>query len=314
MSGGALFVCSLAGVTLFASSNRLIAQAELVLHSDESRLDIVVRGQPFTSYHFGPGRSKPILFPVRAPGGRIVNRLFPLQEKAPDEEVDHPHQESLWFTYGDVEGLDFWSGRDGVRIRQRSILEMRNGRTGVLKVLLDWVDSEGHAVLQEIRRLEFGGSQDSFWLDHRSDLLARERSVKIGETKEGMFGIRVAGAFREDRGQSVYLDAFGRHREESIWGTRVPWVALQGELSEEPLTIAIFDHPSTFNHPSYWHARAYGLFAANPLGRKDFVEGSVAVGFEIRVGERLRFRYRLTVYSAEVKKARLDSEYQTYIR
>ena len=52
----------------------------------------------------------------------------------------------------------------------------------------------------------------------------------------------------------------------------------------------------------------------NPLGRKDFVEGSVAVGFEIRVGERLRFRYRLTVYSAEVKKARLDSEYQTYIR
>ena len=314
MSGGALFICSLAGVTLFASSNRLIAEVELVLHSKDSRVDIVVWGEPFTSYHFGPGRSKPIFFPVRAPGGRIVNRLFPLQKKGPDEEADHPHQESLWFTYGDVEGLDFWTGRDGVRIRHRSVLEMRNGEVGVLKVLLDWVDAEGRAVLQEIRRIEFGGSQDSFWLDHRSDLLARERSVKIGESKEGMFGIRVAAAFREDRGGSVYLDAFGRRSEESIWGTRAPWLALQGKLSGEPLTLAIFDHPSTFNHPSYWHARAYGLFAANPLGRKDFVEGSIPVGFEIRVGERLHFRYRLSIYSAEVKKARLDAEYQSYIR
>ena len=314
MSRGCLFACSLAGVALFASSNRLIAQAEVVLHCDESRVDILVGGQPFTSYHFGPARSKPIFFPVRAPGGRIVTRRFPVQEKRADEETDHPHQESLWFTYGDVEGLDFWSGRDGVRIRQRSILEMQSGGTGVLEVLLDWVDCEGHAVLQEIRRFEFGAGKESFWLDQTSDLVARERSVKIGESKEGMFGIRVAGAFREDRGGSVYLDAFGRQREESIWGTRVPWVALQGELSEEPLTIAIFDHPSTFNHPSYWHARAYGLFAANPLGRKDFVEGSVPVGFEIRVGERLRSRYRLSIYSAEVEKARLDSEYQTYIR
>ena len=314
MSRGSLLVWSLAGVALFASSSRLIAQAELVLHSDESRVDILVGGQPFTSYHFGSARSKPVFFPVRAPGGRIVNRQFPVQETRADEETDHPHQESLWFTYGDIEGLDFWSGREGVRIRQRSILEIRSGETGVLEVLLDWVDSEGRAVLQEIRRLEFGSGKDSFWLDHTSDLVARERSVRIGESKEGMFAIRVAAAFREDRGQSVYLDAFGRRREESIWGTRAPWVALQGELSGEPLTIAIFDHPSTFNHPSYWHARAYGLFAANPLGRKDFVEGSVPVGFEIRVGERLRFRYRLSIYSAEVEKVRLDSEYQMYIR
>ena len=152
--------------SFFAATRVLNGQVELGLHSDESRVDVTVRGQPFTSYLFGAERSKPIFFPVRAPRGRIVNRLFPLQEKGPDEEPDHPHQESLWFSYGDVEGLDFWSGRDGVRIRQRAILKIENGTTGVLKVLLDWVDPKGHSILQEIRRLEFGGGQDSFWLDH----------------------------------------------------------------------------------------------------------------------------------------------------
>ncbi len=310
----ALLVSSLVGFTLLASENRLVAQVELIPDPEESKVHVVVRGEPFTSYHFGPERSKPILFPVRAPGGRIVNRLYPLREDGSDEEKDHPHQESLWFTYGDVEGLDFWRGRDGVQIRQRSVLEMASGSTATLKVQLEWLDPEGHPVLQEIRRLEFGGGEDSFWIDHTSDLLAQERTVKLGETKEGMFAIRVAADFREDRGGSEYLDAFGRRGAKSIWGTRVPWVVLRGKRARAPLSIAIFDHPSTFNYPSYWHARDYGLFAANPLGRRHFVEGSVPVGFEIRSGEKLRFRYRLSVYSAQIEKKRLDSEYQAYIR
>jgi len=30
--------------------------------------------------------------------------------------------------------------------------------------------------------------------------------------------------------------------------------------------IAVFDHPSNPRHPTTWHVRDYGLFAANPLG------------------------------------------------
>ena len=36
------------------------------------------------------------------------------------------------------------------------------------------------------------------------------------------------------------------------------------------VTIAIFDHPGNPGYPTYWHARGYGLFAANPLGRHIF--------------------------------------------
>ena len=125
----------------------------------------------------------------------------------PGEYLDHPHQESVFFAFGDVgdERLDFWSGHDGVRIVHRSVLEMKSGEIGLLRVLLDWVDSEGKLVLQEIRRMEFGGNQDFWWIDHTSRLLADQKSVRLNENKEGLFAIRVSAAFREDTGNSQYL-------------------------------------------------------------------------------------------------------------
>lgn len=295
-------------------SGQPLAQTKLSLNSEDARVDVTIRGQSFTSYLFGEERSKPVIFPLKAPGGRIVNRIFPFSQDISGEEHDHPHQASVFFAFGDVGGLDFWEGREGVRIVHRSVLELRSGETGLLRVLLDWLDSQGQTILQEIRRMEFGGGEDFQWLDHTSQLLALHRPVRINESKEGLFAIRVAAAFREDRGNSHYVDAFGRKGAVSVWGNRAPWLALQGELAGEPLTIVIFDHPTSFNHPAYWHARDYGLFAVNPLGRKDFVQGAIQVGFEIPVGESMSFRYRLSVYSADVSKQRLDADYQAYIR
>ena len=312
-----LFTWSLL-VVIMIGSKQLFSQTELRLNSQASQVDIFIRDQAFTSYLFGKERSKPVLFPVRAPGGRIANRIFPFKKDVPGESLDHPHQESVFFAFGDVgdERLDFWRshGHDGARIVHRSVLEMKSGETGLLRVLLDWVDSEGKLVLQEIRRMEFGGNQDFWWIDHTSRLLADQKSVRLNENKEGLFAIRVSAAFREDTGNSQYLDAFGRRGAKAIWGTRAPWLALQGKLEGNPLTIAIFDHPSSFNHPAYWHCRDYGLFAVNPLGRRQFVKGSIPIGFEIKLGESLLFRYRLSLYSKEISKQHLDDDYQKYIR
>ena len=135
-------------VVIMIDSKQLFSQTELRFNSQVSQVDVFIRDQAFTSYLFGKERSKPVLFPVRAPGGRIANRNFPFKKDVPGEYLDHPHQESVFFAFGDVcdERLDFWSGHDGVRIVHRSVLEMKSGETGLLRVLLDWVDSEGKLV------------------------------------------------------------------------------------------------------------------------------------------------------------------------
>ena len=62
-----LFTWSLL-VVIMIGSKQLFSQTELRLNSQASQVDIFIRDQAFTSYLFGKERSKPVLFPVRAPG------------------------------------------------------------------------------------------------------------------------------------------------------------------------------------------------------------------------------------------------------
>jgi hypothetical protein len=56
------------------------------------------------------------------------------------------------------------------------------------------------------------------------------------------------------------------------------------------------DRPSEESRfPTYWHARGYGLFAANPLGPKAFTEGRETMNFTLEPGQAATFRYRIVV-------------------
>src|SRR5206468_11724350 len=76
-------------------------------HDDERRVDVSIGGKPFTSYIYPATVKKPVLFPLRSAKGTIVTRGFPLEPRS-GERADHPHQVGAWFTYGDVNGIDFW--------------------------------------------------------------------------------------------------------------------------------------------------------------------------------------------------------------
>src|SRR5438445_4302317 len=80
-------------------------------HDSERRVDVLVGGKPFTSYIYPTSIKKPVLFPLRSPNGTLVTRGFPLEPRA-GERADHPHQVGAWFTYGDVNGIDFWGDSD----------------------------------------------------------------------------------------------------------------------------------------------------------------------------------------------------------
>lgn len=282
---------------------------------EQQRVDVSINGRFFTSYQYGSQfRDKPVFYPVLSPRGNRINRGFPIGDDIPGESQDHPHHASLFFAFGAVNGLDFWSPEGKRHIQHQKVTTLGEGQEGLLGLLLQWIDPEAGPVLLENRQVIFGGTEDAHWMDHRILLTALQSRVVFGETKEGFFALRVADSLREEGGQAQYLSAFGWKTSQRIWGTRAPWVALQGQVSGEEVTIVIFDHPSTENHPSYWHARAYGLFAANPFGRKDFVKGAEPVDRPLQHGESFRFRYRLVVYHGKQSKDRLDADYLEYIK
>jgi hypothetical protein len=73
-------------------------------------------------------------------------------------------------------------------------------------------------------------------------------------------------------------------------------------------TIAIFDHPGNPGYPTYWHARDYGLFAANPLGRDNFDPKQPAFNYTLKKGQTATFRYRVAFYPRAATAAELNRE------
>src|SRR5438477_7757323 len=81
--------------------------AELTVAKEPRGVTINADGKPFTEYLIATG-PKPILWPIIGPTGVPMTRAYPM-EKIEGEKQDHPHQRSLWFTHGNVNGVDFWS-------------------------------------------------------------------------------------------------------------------------------------------------------------------------------------------------------------
>ena len=89
-----------------------------------------------------------------------------------------------------------------------------------------------------------------------------------------------------------YLTSEGKQGNDA-WGTRARWCMLSGGIGDTPITIAILDHPGNPGYPTYWHARNYGLNAANPFGEHDFYKDKSRDGsMTIPAGGKMEFRYR----------------------
>ena len=108
-----------------------------------------------------------------------------------------------------------------------------------------------------------------------------------------------------------YLTSEGK-RGDAAWGTRGRWCELSGRVNQEPVTILVLDHPENPGAPTYWHARGYGLFAANPLGQKAFSNGKEKLNFSLAPKQSATFRYRVLIISGEGSADRAEKEYRDF--
>jgi hypothetical protein len=263
---------------------------------------VTIDGKPFTIFHRGDDANKPFLAPVRSASGKIITRGFPM-ENLPGESRDHLHHRGLWFSYDDVNGVKFWendpSYTKGImgRIVVRDTKWKDGDRAGTLATIMDWKDSKGKTLLVENRDMTFSGDDKLRTIDFHITLTAAE-DVTLGDTKEGAFAIRLVEPFTERKGGRI-LDADGRTGMVNVWGKRSNWVDYTAVVDGEALGVAIFDHPGNPRHPTYWHARDYGLFALNPFGRQAFDPKQEESQWKVPAGQKIEFRWRVLVHPGD---------------
>ena len=278
---------------LFFNFTVILNASDISIVRENGKLIIKAGGDLFTQYIYkDEKRSKPVLYPVIGPLETPLTRKYPLEEKSEGEESDHPHHASLWYTHGDVNGVDFWAvGENKGKIIHQEFLEMKGNSFTSSNF---WKDGEGKTICQDQRTLrfhEFG--QNGRAIDIEITLMATVEDIVLGDTKEGSMGIRMAPEFRlrgkVARGSCLNSEgAVGK----SIWGKRASWVSYWAKFDEQNLAISIFDHPSNPRHPTWWHARDYGLVAANPFGQHDFEGKPKGTGdMKLNLGEKVTFKY-----------------------
>jgi hypothetical protein len=333
---GLLVVSSGLGGSLLAKQQE--KGVEVIADEAQRRVDITIDGQPFTSYIWPASLKKPVLFPLIAPGGTVVTRGYPLTPHA-GERVDHPHHAGMWFNYGDVNGFDFWNNSDAIKsenrikmgsISQERILSAKSGQDrGELEVESVWITGTDEKILDDTTQYVFGRRGDARVIDQITTLKALEPIV-FNDDKEGLLGLRVAswlesptekgGTFTDANGMptkvenagspgasGIYLTSEGK-RGDQAWGTTGRWCTLTGSSDNKVVAVAIVDHPNNPGYPTYWHARGYGLFAANPLGRKIFDPKQPAINYTIEKGHTVTFRYRVLLYRHAVTPEEMNRE------
>ncbi|REG94285.1 methane monooxygenase PmoA-like [Algoriphagus antarcticus] len=301
---------------------------ELVRDDAAKKVDVIIDGKFFTSYIYPDSLEKPVLYPINTANETAITRGWPVTPR-PGERVDHPHHLGLWFNYGDVNGLDFWNNSSAIEdktnyghIVHKSIKSIKSGNEeGVLEVSLDWMNSTGEVLLTENTTFIFRGKDDQRTIDRIATLTAPNGEVKLTDNKEGMLGLRTARQLEHPSDKpEIFTDASGKATDvptmnnegitgmykssegvegNDVWGTRGSWVSLSGKINNEDISVAILDFPSNPGYPTYWHARGYGLFAANPLGQKALSNGKDELNFKLAKGESATFKYRIIIYSNE---------------
>ena len=334
----------LAVVGLLAAGTLLAARAfaappskgvQVVADEAQRHVDITIDGRPFTSYIWPTNLKKPVLYPIIDSDGVTLTRGFPPR---PGERVDHPHHVGLWFNYARVNNFDFWNNSEAIKPENRSkmgtivfdkLLSTSSGaKRGELSARSTWIDGNDHPILEETTHFIFSSSEGARVIDRIATLKALDH-VTFEDEKDGMLGMRVASWLESPTaGGGVYTDSHGVETKtanaspdatgeyltsegvkgDAAWSTRGRWCSLTGHKNGHTVSIAIFDQPKNPGYPTTWHARGYGLFAANPLGLSVFNPKEKPINFTLEKGQSATFRYRIVFYTHEATTEELNKE------
>lgn len=317
---------------------------ELIRNDAEKKVDVMVDGELFTSYIYPNTIKKPVLYPLKTSKGTKITRGFPLEPMA-GERVDHPHHVGLWFNYGDVNGLDFWNNSDSIKVEKRDgygtivhkkIVKVKSGDDeAILSVIMDWNSPSGETLIEEHTTFIFRADGSERSIDRLTTLKAKDIKVSFKDNKEGVIAIRTTRALEHPSEKpEIFTDASGNatkvptlnnegvngmyynsvgDKGGDCWGKRAEWVNLTSTIGDEDISLVIMDHPSNVGYPTYWHARTYGLFSANPLGQKVFSKGKEELNFELAPNESTTWNHRILIVSgSKLNKEILDKKFTEF--
>lgn len=225
---------------------------------------------------------------------------------------DHPHHKGIWLSVDEINGIKFWN-EDG-RIENKSIEVVKaSGNPAIMKTVNHWNDAEGKPLLKEETTIKIYANR---LMSYDVTFSAPEQEVEIGDTKEGMFAIRLPNSMREMVAGGPVTNADGAEGTGAAWGRTSNWVDYKGPVDGHVFGVTLMDHPSN-KWKSRYHVRNYGLFAVNPFGAGAYTKGrDDQEEPHHRVlkpnGQKLHFKYGICIHGGKTTKDDIEKVFQQF--
>jgi len=310
-------------LSLFAiplvSAEKEAAETGVQVTELADRVRVEINGKLFTEYYF-KDKWRPVCYPLIGPGELPMTRNWPFKDTT-DEEHDHPHHRSFWFAHGSVNKIDFWDqGNKSGHVIHDSFLELKSGKkVGIIKTKNNWTAADGTLFCTDVRTMRFYTPKDEKERVFDFDITLQavpDRDLVFGDTKEGTMALRLAQSMRlKAPGHGHIVNSEGI-KDNATWGKRADWCDYYGPIENKTIGVAIFDHLENPRHPTWWHVRDYGLFAANPFGKHDFekLPDKTAGDLRVKAGSDITFRYRFYVHEGDEKSAKVAAKFSEYVK
>lgn len=294
----------------------------------EKRIDVLYGKKHITSLIYFDSLFKTAYFPLASLNGTVVTRYYPFPMKAgwhsivkPGERADHPHHVGLFFAHESVNGHDFWNMSTAIPPKNRinygtEIFESAVVDKNTITSIARWRANDNEDLLREKTIMRFSAPGNDLVIDRITTLTALT-DIIFEDRKDALMGLRLARELElpvpgkdnfvlEDGTISQLIEndtskVTGNYRNSEsiigagVWGKKATWVCLDGKIEGKDISVAIIDHPGNTDAPSYWHARGYGLFAVNPLGKEVFTEGKAKINLTLKKGQNVVFKYRIVI-------------------
>ena len=274
---------------------------QVTFQRKDGGLAVMLGTETFTFLHTGPEWAKPYFSPVHAPGGAIITRAI-----GDPEDKDHPHHKGIWLSVDEVNEIKFWAEAGKILNVKVEAIE---GNPAQIKLKNHWLGKDELPVLVETTTISIFPSR---LVIYDTTLTAAVPKVTFEDTKEGLFGIRVASTMREKVG-GIVTNAEGKKGTKECWGQPSKWVDYTGPVGGKEYGVAIMDHPSNFR-PSRYHVRDYGLFTVSPFGEGSYQnDKSKSQPVTLESGKSLRLIYGLHVHAGNATEGKVAAAYEQFL-
>ena len=293
-----------------------VLHAELSFEKSENRIRVNADGKLFTEFVYNT-YAKPLFWPVVGPTGDEMTRNYPMKKGVDGEASDHPHHKSLLFHHGMISGENFWhedGDKTGKVITEIDNVVLKQGKV-IISSSNKWVGRKDKLVATDrsIHTIHIDGKGNRY-IDFEVTMSPVGDDLVFGDTKEGSFAIRSHPELRL-RGEVATAKAVNSAGDEgkSLWGKKAAWVNYFGTVNGKACGFAIFDHPDNLRYPTTWHARDYGLVAANPFGLSYFQKSGKGSGnHTIKSGDTITFKYRVVFHEGDHDAANIPGLFKDW--